>query len=179
MNGDVKIKRVFGFSLIELTVVLLIIAIAAAAVTLRVQQPMRLAQMREVLERMEQFDRLTRTYAREHDKAVWVELDLSTGRLSQMDESESGRATGQAFKLPKGYTICKLKFPGQDVSAGKAAVVYSRGGLGATYAMLLEDPQRRRRWVLCTGLGGQVLQFDDEREIRDILDAVAAGRNAG
>ena len=52
-----------GFTLIELTVVLLIVAILAGVVTLRLQGPLHRAEMRDVIERIAFFDHLTRVHA--------------------------------------------------------------------------------------------------------------------
>ena len=170
-------SRCKGFSLIEITIVLLILAIAAATVTLRVQGPMHSARMRDVIGQIGQFDRLTRTYARQHDQPVLMMVDPSANRLSRLAGCKC-EPIGRPMELPDGFTIARLVVGSRHVGAAAAAIQCSRRGFGPSYAILLEGPGDQRRWVLLTGLGGELLEPNDDSEVRDILAATAPGPDA-
>jgi len=185
-----EIGNRLGFSLIEITLVMLIMAIVAAAVTLRAQGPMQSAKMDEVAAMIGDFDRLTRVYARRHDRPVLLVVDLSTGRLSRTARDgaySSGEDIGEPLELPQGYTIDALMVRRQDIRAGSASIAFGRRGLSATYAILLVGPGGRsqdptqKRWLCVTGLGGQVLEMaeSDEEQLRDLLAATAPRRKGG
>ena len=167
-----------GFSLIEITMVLLIAALAAGAVTLRLQGPMHSARMQDVAERIATFDRLSRTYAREHDRPVLLVMDLNESRLTRTGEDDSG-PLGSPLELPGGCAIRRLMVGRQDIAMGRLSIRISRRGLTPTYGLLLEGPAGRRQWLLLVGLTGQLVTVNDEDEARDILAATARRRDAG
>jgi len=166
-----------GFSLVELAVVILVLAIAAGAVTLRLGGPLRAARLRDLTDEIVAFDRLSRTYAREQDQAVRLEVDLACGRFRRTDAH--GRETiGREVQLPGGWRIARLLVGREDLGAGAATIRYSRQGLTPTYALLLEDPGGTGRWLLVAGLTGQVLEPNDEEEVRNTLAALQARPDA-
>lgn len=161
--------RARGFTLIELTAVLLILGVAAAAVTLRMQGPMCNARMKDVIDEIGAFDQLTRTYAREHDRPVRLVVNLSAGRLSRQDEGEA-EELGTALELPEGYRIARLRVRGEDLWSGRVSVRCSEWGLTPTYAMRIDGPSGKSRWVVIAGLTGELVRAEDEDELRDIIE---------
>jgi len=167
-----------AFSLIEITVVLLIAAIAAAAVTLRVRAPLRRARMKDLVGQIAAFDRLTRAYAGEHDRPLRLVVDMAGRQLRRTDERAT-EALGRPLELPSGWTIGRLLIGGRDVTAASAAISFSRRGLSRSYALLIEHEAGPKQWILLAGLTGELIEADDEDRIRDILAAVGPRRDAG
>lgn len=167
-----------AFSLMEMTAVLVILAIAAAAVVLRLEGPMRRAQMRDVIGMIAQFDHLTRVHAREHDRPLRLVVDLNGGELGRTDE-HGNQAVGAPLRLSSDYTIARLMIREEEISAGTAAVSCSRRGLTPSYAMLLEGKGGRRQWIVLAGLTGTLVKIENEEEILDIFAATGLRRNAG
>ena len=161
-----------GFSLIELTAVLLIMAVAAAAVTLRLQGPLRRATAADVVGRIGQFDRLTRAEARRYDRALRINVDLATGSITRTGEDPGGQAAA-AVGLPQGFWIARLMVRDRQVTAGGVSIRCSRAGLTPSYALLLADPAGGRRWLLVAGLTGQVLEMEDDDAVRNVLASSA------
>ena len=163
----------------ELTAVLVLLAIAAAAVALRLYGPMRQMQLRDVADRIVQFDRLTRAYARQNDKPLVIVFDLAKGQLRRTDTAASG--VGTPLQLPEGYRLARLLIGDQEIQTGSAALACGRRGLTRSYAMMIEDSLRQQQWILLAGLTGEVVQFGvtDEKTVRDIIAATASGHNAG
>ena len=163
-----------------MTVVLLILAISAAAVTLRIQGPLHNAQMSEVVERVAEFDLLTRTFARENDQPVWVCVNLDENRLQRSrKEQDSFKECGTAMTLPDGFSLARLIVGEKDYGSGSVTIRFSRQGLGQSYVLRLTGPGDREQWILMTGVGGQMVQIKDEAEARNILDATKQSTDAG
>jgi prepilin-type N-terminal cleavage/methylation domain-containing protein len=167
-----------AFSLIEVMLVVLILGIVAAAVSLNLTGPMHRARASDLAEEIASFDRLTRTYARRHDRPLRLVIDLSEGRIRRMDGSGT-ETIGAPLELGSSWRIARLLVGNQDVDFGTVSITCSRRGLTPTYAMLLEDRRGPRRWILIAGLTGQPSEMSDEKEIRQTLAAIASRHHAG
>ena len=165
-----------GFSLIELTMVLLILAVIAAGAALRVQAPLTTARATEAVDRIRQFDRLTRAAAYRQDRPLSLIVDLSAGRLERTDQA--GRSvSGDPLRLDGRCRIARLLVRDRALSAGRVVVPCSRRGLTPSYALAVDTPGRRQ-WLLFAGLTGEMIQVADERQAEEIL-AAAARPDAG
>ncbi len=174
-----------GFTLIEITAVLLIAAIAAAAVTLRIQGPLARAEMGELIGLIGRFDHLTRVYARQHDRPLLLIVDLATGELRRMD-TEKSEPIGSPLQLPSNWRIARLLVGGSDITYRDVEIRCSRLGLTPSYAILLAKDTGKRKWLLVPGLGGGVTvvgdedgENDDEENVRKALGLTTAWRDAG
>lgn len=169
-----------GFSLIEMTVVLLILAISAAAVTLRIQGPLHNAQMSDVVERVAEFDLLTRTFARENDQPVWICVNLDENQLQRSrKEQDTYKECGRAMTLPDGFSLTRLMLGEKEYDHGAVTIRFSRQGLGPSYVLRLSGPGGREQWIFMTGVGGQLVQIKNEEEARNILEATKRRSDAG
>ncbi|MCX5647503.1 MAG: prepilin-type N-terminal cleavage/methylation domain-containing protein [Planctomycetota bacterium] len=166
-----------AFTLTELAVVLLVLALLAGAVALRLESPLRRARLEDLAQTIVAFDHLSRVYARQHDRSVRIEVDLAQGRLRRTDTR--GQDLGTALELPDGYRVARLMVRGQDYSIGCVAIHCSRLGLTPTYGLLLEGPAGRRQWVLVAGLTGESLEPETLDEVRAVLAATGTGLHAG
>ena len=165
-----------GFSLIELSLVLVILAILAGAVALRLQGPMSHARMGDVAGAVEAFDHVTRTAAVEQDRPLRMLIDLGAGRLSRLDED--GRPLPVApLVLPEGFRIARVLVREHDVADGQTTISCSRHGLTPTHALLLEG-QGQRRWLVFAGLARDALGVDDETQAKEILEVASPRRDA-
>ncbi len=167
-----------GFSLIEITMVLLIMGIAAAAVTLRIEPQLRHAQMDQVIRDIVEFDQLTRALARRHDQQLRLVLDTSAGELRRLDVSGL-ESCGRAIVIPDDYAITKVLVRSQEVAAGTISLSCSRKGFMPTYAVRLVGPRYRQQWILLTALGGHEVMIDDSdaNKLSDILAFTTARRD--
>ncbi len=163
-----------AFSLIELTVVLLILAISAAAVALRIHEPLGRARLDELVAEIGEFDALTRRYARENDRSVRLLVDLGAGRMGRSDEG-GGEELGRSLELPGRARIARLWIGEREIGIGAASIGCSRRGLTPSYAMVLEDEAGRKRWILVAGLSGQVIELESDEEVRNVLETLREG----
>jgi prepilin-type N-terminal cleavage/methylation domain-containing protein len=174
----VAVRRRRGFTLIELAVVILILALVAAAAVLRFEGPLRRAQMSDVVDLVTAFDRLTRDFAREHDRPVWLVVEEIHHRLRRTG-GKDGSDLGVPLVLPPGYSVPQVWVRGQARTYLRAAIPCSRRGLTPTYGLLIEGPAGRRQWLVLVGLSGQSIQVKDERDAQAILGPPAPRPHAG
>ena len=159
-----------GFSLIEITMVILILGVAAAAVTLRVEPMLHHEQTQQIVRDIVDFDRLTRTLARRRDRRLRLVVDTSAGELRRLDVT-GAESQGRSVRLPDNCAITKVLVRSQDVGAGTISIPCSRRGFMPTYAIRLDGPGGGRQWILLTALGGQEVMIDDNngQNITEIL----------
>jgi prepilin-type N-terminal cleavage/methylation domain-containing protein len=167
-----------GFSLIELTVVLLIMAIIVSAVVLQLSGPMHNAQMRDVIARVVRFDSLTRTYAGNNDLSVRMEVDLNAGEIRRMARDSTDQL-GRRLVLPSGFRITRLVLGNQEVEAGSVSMSCSQAGLTPSYALEIGGPGGRRRWLVFAGLTGQMTEIEDDKGIEEIWTSTVGRNDAG
>ncbi len=164
-----------GFTLIEVMAALLILAIVAGAVALSVAGPRRSAETEDVLGELIHADRLARHTARRHGRAVELVFDLAAGRVERRwidgPDEESYR-----YELPKGFRFGELILADRRIASSSASVVCSRAGRTPTYALRIDAPGGRRRWVLFAGLSGEATEIADERQLEEILGLLTRAR---
>jgi prepilin-type N-terminal cleavage/methylation domain-containing protein len=167
-----------AFSLVELIVVLLVLAIVAGVVAVSARGPLRKVGIERTVDEVVAFDQLTRQFARQQDRALKLLVDLSAGEFKRTDE-EGRDVLGEPLRLAPGYRVARLRLAGQDIASGQVAISCSALGLTPTYAVLLEGPGGRRQWVLVAGLSGQIVGTSDDEQVQDILALLEARPYAG
>lgn len=165
-----------AFTMVELTMVLLILGVAAAAVSLRVQPAMRDAQFRDAIAGIINYDRTTRAAARQQDRRLGLVMDLAGGQIGRADET--GRALDcPAFAVPSAMHLCRLMLAGQDCGEGQTVLPCSREGFMPTYALYVEGGGLSQ-WFVVVGMSGDVVKVSSEDEARTILAATSPRNNA-
>ena len=156
----------------------MVLAITGAVVALKVSEPLARATLDDLVGAVTEFDALTRRYAREHDRAVRMVVDLGDGSIRRLDEN-GVELTGKMLQLPRSIDIARLWIGRTDSTAGTVSIRCSRRGLTPSYAMLLEDDDGRKRWLLIAGLTGTVEQFESDETVENIFEAIRGGSDAG
>lgn len=164
-----------AFTLIELTLVLLILGIVAAAVGLNWHGPARTARFKDAVAQVAEFDRLSRAYARQNDKPLRMVLDAEGKHLERIDAN--GEPLGMPLELGSDVQTGKLVVAGDNGATAKT-VPYSSHGFTPSYAMLLEGPAERKTWLVVAGLTGLTLETDDDNYVEKILAAKSDSNDA-
>ena len=152
-------KKATGFTLIELTVVLLIMGIIAAIVTLKISGPVSQVKLQDVAERIKRFDVHTRSYARQHGKALRVDVDLSKNCISRWDNA--GNQIGQPLKLPSNFSIEKCQVASQQQVRNATLLKYSSQGM------------THSKWILVVGLTGELVELENEQNVQKIMESLS------
>lgn len=172
-------RRVGGFSLIELSAVLLIAAVAAGAVAIRIGGPSARMDYEQVLDQIQRFDELARDYARQHDQELVLVIELDRGRLYKQ-EPEDAVALGTVLELPSSVRLRQAWTGGAMTASGAVRIPISRHGLGGSYALQVAG-NKQDGWLMIAGLTGQVSRLANESDIEHAAKALqtAAGPDAG
>jgi type II secretory pathway pseudopilin PulG len=158
-------------------IVVLILAILAAVVVLRLGGPLRSQKAADVTGQIYQFDYLTRFYAKQNDQPLRMLFDLSSGRIDRAS-AQGTTAVGGGLEIPSQFKIASLTLAGRDNSSGNVAISCSRRGLTPSYGILLQDQNGDiKHWLMVCGLTGEVREAANEKEFKDIL-AMASGYDA-
>lgn len=166
-----------GFSLIELALVLAIVAVAAGMVALGARGTLGQLGMETCVDGVTAFDRATRRLATEHDRPLRLVVDLAANRLRRTD-AEGRRGLGEPLRMANGYRVAEVRLPGRRMTSGTVAVSVSARGVTPSYAVRLNGPGGRRRWVAVAGLTGQVWEPEDGDAVQTVFEAVGARRDA-
>jgi prepilin-type N-terminal cleavage/methylation domain-containing protein len=164
-----------AFTLIELSIVILLLGVAAAAVTLRMQGPMRRAQAGDAAAALADYDRTTRVAARQQDRPLQLAMKLGEGKAWRKN------AAGDDLPMPPltlgPYARVQCVVIGQQVyRAGDAVLPCSRRGCTPSYAVELAGGEASQ-WFVVAGLTGQMVQVNDEKEALATI-AATRGNNA-
>ncbi len=170
-------RRRTGFTLVEITAVILIAALIAGAVTLNTVGPRRIAEMRDVVDRVRQFDALSRAYAANTGTDIRIVVDTDLDEISRV----GGRGTetrGRPLRLPGDWGVASVRVFGREPVRGRTVIPCSSAGLTPSYGLLIEGPGGRLRWLLVAGLTGETTECEDEDEIQNIYRAAIERRYA-
>ncbi len=166
-----RCSKQHGFSLVELTAVMALLAVLAAAATLQYQSVLARSRMKDALGRIEHLDRQARAYAARRSESLVLGLDLSAGRLWCQDAS--GQDLPWGVDLPENLRLAQAVLASGAASTGSASIPVSPQGITRSYALCLEAKDGRRQWVAVAGLTGQIWHPEQEpsfsvlREERD------------
>lgn len=169
--GDMKA----GFTLLEVLVVLVIIALVTSIVAVRLQIPLQTAQLENAIRQVAFVDSQTRAHAREVSTACQIVYQLDHGQVFAQARGGHG-ARRFAFSLPGPLRLKQVWCPLLDHGTGRVQIDVSARGTSSTYAVCIEIPQSASRWLLFSGLTGQVLYPQDDADVHQILDILRASR---
>jgi prepilin-type N-terminal cleavage/methylation domain-containing protein len=176
-------NRQKAFTLVELTLTLTILGIAAAVVAFRIQGSLQRNQFAQFKQAICNYEWNTRHAARQQDRPMTLLLDLAQQRITRIPSSVEATNNVSEEKnppltLPKGFEMSKLLSGPLECAEGKAAIPCSRQGLTPTYALQISVPEDRAYWFLWAGLSGQCTIYEDETQVQAIFDALSQSVDA-
>jgi len=147
-------------------VALVILALAAGVVALRLDGPLARMNVQDALSAVAEFDANTRTWSRSQDKPAHIVIDLDAGTLRRQDTD--GVEIGKSLTLPSACRMEKLALPRAEHTTGKIILPCSRQGRMHSYAVKIRRGERSG-WLLLPGLGGEALMMENDEEVTAIL----------
>lgn len=154
-------SRRAAFSLIELVIVLILMALVASMATISLRGVTVRQRLAKAAERVEQFDLAMRRAARlNRDNAIGI-IDRASGQLSIPQANKT-------FQLPSQVLIAAVRIgKGSD-----REVTVLPNGSSPSYAVRLSSGDASR-WVLFVGGSGQVIHDADASLIEAVLGNVS------
>lgn len=165
--GSVASGRSAGFTLIELTVVIVIISLLVTAVVIHVSGTMQRFHQQRILQEFVLFDQRAR------------QLCVSSGRYALMEISPEAQRLSLHFADGRQVDVTQLQIGAHEQmvilnGAGERSVnveiAFSPTGLSELYAVGLRNrTYSTSRWLLFLG-SGQVKAFETQRELEEWID---------
>lgn len=170
-----------GFTLIELTAVLVILALLSSVVGLSLTSVGRQTTLREAVSAVADLDRSMRVECVNYDRRGELRFDSESGRVVLGIERDGEAVDVQAYQLPMGMRLTSVQsLNSESVSqhGGSVVIPCDHRGQTPTYTFAIGvDGSRSHDHVLLVvaGLSGQVQEVQDESEIKNLFALLASG----
>ncbi len=152
-----------AFTLIELVVVMIVLALLSSLVVFSLRGTMDHHQLSRAVETFEIFDARARRDARSAQAQVLATIDRNRGRLTVGD-----RRDGATYHLPRQVEIAEIRLRRGSAVGSSMSIDVGRQGQTPTYAVCFQRG-KTSRWLVVLGLSGQVIALDDQEEVDEIL----------
>ena len=157
-----------AFTLVELMIAILLLALLTSAVALSFSGRLKAARSRDSLEQLRSFDATARQFSMRYSRAVQIVFDLSANTLARREGANDDVARCQV-SWPTGYWVDEVRIGNQLYANGEAASVgISPLGIGPTYAVRLRGPDYDQ-WIVSAGLTGIMTPVKDESTVAMLL----------
>ncbi len=153
-----------AFTLIELGVTIVILSVAALAITVRYRGVLATRGHEDALDRIRYIDAMARAAARRQDRPLSIEFDLTVGRILCVDP-DTNQSMGLEESFDAETRLARLASAESSISSGRMALVVSRHGWTADYALAVERPSGQQEWIIFPGLTGASWQQTDEPQL--------------
>ena len=157
-----------GFTLLELLVVLIIVAMLSSIVAVQLTGYFSNASLSKAVDRLKMLDSAARRDA-SVQPAGTIELEFDRSeQILRIANQQSG------FQLPTGVLLKAIWLPGPDgrfqtVGADNARVKLSAMGTSQDYAIEFIGRGGATLGVLVLGLSGQFLRFENADDLQELL----------
>ena len=159
-----------AFTLVELTGVLVILAVLATSASLMLHGSRRRAELADAVGQVAFADSAARAAARAADGPVSLVYTAHGGRAYR--STAAGRAV--LADLPADVTLGRVCVGSDTADFGEVTVPVSAAGLTPTYAVRVDAGPAGHQWVVFAGASGQPTRVTDE-QADAILDFVGRG----
>jgi type II secretory pathway pseudopilin PulG len=165
-------KIPFAFTIIELMVVVVLMALLATAAVLAFGRPLAAARWDDAVMQLRTCDASARTVAQRFARDVRIVIDLDERTLRRRE----GRDVVWRVPLPPRFRVEQVRLSdGTQTSSGVVEIPISTLGISQTYAVRLIGPEPGQdRWLNFAGMTGQVTLADDESTVESIFGRTSA-----
>lgn len=155
-----------AFTLIELVVVMVLLALLASLTVYSLGGTMDRYRVSRAIETVELFDARARRAARTTRRGVNVTIDRKSREL--LIDPIDPQQENASFQLPSKVEIEEVRFAGSKRSQKQSDFSISGQGRSTTYAIQLRRGELTR-WLVVLGFSGQVVPVNNESEVDAIL----------
>ena len=164
-----RVQSHSGFTLIEVMIVVVIMAMLAASVRFSFRRPMQHAAQSDAIELMHHFDSYARISANRFNRATQLVFDLENQSMTRIEND----AEVSTLRLPSAIHLTELRTAHHRISDSRHVVNLSPPGVGPTYAVHLEGADFDR-WLLFAGMTGEMSTAYHEQQLDSIFTTLAA-----
>ena len=164
-----------AFTLVELMIAILLMAVLSSGVALSFNRTLRRARATDTIEQLRSFDATSRLYAHRYGRTERNVFDIAANTLARR---EGNKDASYQVSCPSGYWVEEIRVGGQSFhDPDLAAIDISALGLSPSYAVRLRGPGLDQ-WLLFAGLTGDMTQVSDEATLLSLLDKGTRSANA-
>ena len=166
-----------GFTLVELTTVVILLALIAGIATVVFRDPYRKARHQATIDRLEFIDPHVRRVAKKRPGELVFDLSKGTATWQERDTGP----VSESVTLASGLLIDEIwTLAGGTQSSGEVTVSFHPNGTSGTYAVRTSVNDIAVRWLLFVGMTGQQMEIGDDNEAQAVLESlVTSGPDAG
>ena len=161
--GVIRQRR--GLTLLELTVVIVIMALVASMVVISRSGTIQRFRAQRAFQEIKTFDQRARQFAEGRNLSVEITIDPAD-KLLKMQYADGVQLSGKSLYLDANSRLVVLDFEGEHSSATSVAI--SPTGISELYAVGIRKSDSSSRWLLFLG-AGQVLDFESQEALEDWL----------
>ncbi len=168
-----------GFTILELSVVLALMAVLAAAVSLSFTRRLGAANQEQALQAIQALDQRARAMARTHEASYHLQLDGRRGSMALVEDLGGSKTTVDAVQIDRGHGIQDVwvLIRGRRITRDVLTIPIDPQGCTPTYGFTLmpvdtgPDPAAPIH-LLVAGISGQCTPMDNHEQVNDILSSV-------
>lgn len=161
-----------GFTLVEVLVVIVVLALLAAVVATRWSGVHHEAVVASAFGKLQFVDQHLRQFARSRQAPCLLAFDLEQGRLGKQHAAE-GDHDLQWESLGTGMKIDAVRVGGEKPSSRHVEIPVDVRGQTPTYGLHVVGPGKRETWLLFAGLSGQMTEFENARSWNAAFELMA------
>jgi prepilin-type N-terminal cleavage/methylation domain-containing protein len=159
-------KKVGGFTLIELIIVMLLISILLSVAIPRFESGLLEDPTKKITRWMIMTTRFLRSQAIQHQKLEALVIDIDNSKLwvidEGMDEQTQAASAQKAFKLPGGVRIVDVQFEQSDrMNSGTIEIHFYPAGYSDSSIIHFEDDDAHRFSIMVQPLLPKVKFFNE------------------
>jgi len=159
-----------AFTLMELLVVLVLVALVVAMVAVNLGGPLHSALAEQAIGRWIVVDRQMRQHSAKFRRPAELSFELKENQLKRIDLQRK-KPIGSVVQLPARVRIDRYVSTSKNRSLrrGKVAIHFSPYGQTNSYAVLLAGPGEQQTWLLFLGVTGEIKRGLGEAEVHEAL----------
>ena len=166
-NSDPSTRAERGFTLVEVMLAVLLMALLASAAVLHFLGALKMARSHDAVEDLRAFDASSRLFAQRYGRSAQIVFDLTANNVSRREGRHDDMRCHVGW--PGGYRVAEVRVGSRVSSDGEPAVVdISPMGLSSSYAVRFQGSDLDQ-WVFVAGLTGDTTQVQDEQTIAWLL----------
>ena len=159
-----------GFTLIEVMITMLIMAIISGIAVMSLQGHINQARWTRSFEQIEELDRTARVFARRDASPYLITFSRSkrSVELHAMGINASSKSV-RSFKLPTPFQFDSFRKNTLTSSGESFAVEIAGNGQSASYAIAVGAPSGSPQWLVTLGFSGQQIRMEEAKDVAAML----------